>query len=115
MFNLMDNYSHLLEEDLDYSWLGIKIPDKITDPFGLEFESNDPLDIASSMTKFMLNSEYLHFTVKHLFNIDLLPFQCVMLDVLWTKKFPIIVAARGGSKSTLLAIYTLLRLITHPN
>jgi hypothetical protein len=44
----------------------------------------------------------------------LLPFQGVMLEILWNRKFPMIMAARGGGKTFLLGVYALLRAILMP-
>lgn len=42
------------------------------------------------------------------------PFQCVMLDMLWYKKFPMVLACRGAGKTFMLAVYALLRAILIP-
>lgn len=55
------------------------------------------------------NPDYFHFTCKHIFNIDLAPFQLVILEELWFRKYPMLIAARGSSKSFLLALYAMLR------
>src|SRR4030067_2034240 len=44
----------------------------------------------------MSNPDYFYYTCKWLFNINLLPFQCVILKELWTRKFPMVIATRGG-------------------
>jgi len=66
-------------------------------------------------------SEYsLTWLITQLFNnqqgkpLRLLPFQSVMLWMLWNKKFPMILAARGGSKTFMLALYALVRAILCP-
>jgi len=66
-------------------------------------------------------SEYsLTWLITQLFNnqqgkpLRLLPFQSVMLWMLWNKKFPMILAARGGSKTFMLGLYALVRAILCP-
>jgi len=44
----------------------------------------------------------------------LAPFQGVMLQMLWDKTFPILLASRGGSKSFMLAVYAALRAMLTP-
>jgi intein/homing endonuclease len=44
----------------------------------------------------------------------LMPFQSVMLALLWNKKFPMIMACRGAGKTFMLAVYALLRAILVP-
>ena len=46
--------------------------------------------------------------------LRILPFQMVILDILWNKKFPFLIMTRGGSKSFLLALYACLRAILVP-
>lgn len=66
-------------------------------------------------------SEYsLTWLVSQLYNnqqgkpLKLLPFQSVMLWMLWHKKFPLIVAARGTGKSFMLGLYALTRALLCP-
>jgi len=47
-------------------------------------------------------------------SLKLLPFQQIMLQILWSKKFPMILATRGAGKSFILALYALLRAILIP-
>lgn len=42
------------------------------------------------------------------------PFQSACLQILWTKKFPMMIMTRGGGKTFLLALYALLRCILVP-
>jgi len=44
----------------------------------------------------------------------LMPFQSVMLELLWNRKFPMIMAARGGGKTFMLGVYALLRALLVP-
>lgn len=46
--------------------------------------------------------------------LELLPFQMVMIEMLWKKKFPMILACRGAGKTFILAIYCILRAILVP-
>jgi len=46
--------------------------------------------------------------------LKLLAFQQVMLQMLWSKKFPMILATRGAGKTFILALYALLRAILIP-
>lgn len=49
-----------------------------------------------------------YFTCKHIFNIELAPFQVLILQEMWHRKYPMLIATRGGSKSWLLALYSML-------
>lgn len=44
----------------------------------------------------------------------LLPFQRVMLHLMWTKKFPMMLACRGAGKTWMLAVYCLLKCLLIP-
>ena len=100
---------------VNHAWLGLGDISKI--------ERINPLikrsqaDIANPgmlEAKLMRDPNYLAFTCKVLLDIQLLPEQCVILQELWTKPFPMYVASRGFGKSFLLALYGILRMVTHP-
>lgn len=57
----------------------------------------------------MRKPEYFWWTCKVIFNIELLPMQCVVLWELWHRPFPMLVCSRGFGKSFMLALYILLR------
>jgi len=64
---------------------------------------------------FMSKPENFWFTCKWLFNIDLHPFQVVILQELWKRKFPMLIGCRGMGKTFILALYAFLRAIFTPN
>lgn len=76
----------------------VNLPDYIDDPT-LEF------------IQVMKQPENFYFTCLHLFNIKLHPIQIAVLQELWIRKFPMLIATRGFGKSFLLSIYALLRAI----
>ena len=47
--------------------------------------------------------------------LELAPFQSVILRTLWDKTFPILLMTRGGGKTFMLAVYSLLRAIMVPS
>lgn len=60
------------------------------------------------------NTEYIHFFCSEFLNVHLLPFQCVIIKELWERKFPMLIATRGGSKSFCLAVYCIVRAMLLP-
>lgn len=46
--------------------------------------------------------------------LKLQPFQMVMLDMLWHKKFPMVLASRGAGKTFMLAVYCAVKAILNP-
>lgn len=81
-----------------------------------DFASTSPMEIIYKAGQFSLA-----WLVQNIF-IDpktgrpyrLLPFQMVILDELWNKKFPLMVMTRGGSKSSMMALYACLRALLVP-
>ncbi len=94
-------------------------------PLGVIFKSDDsqmfnPLEYMPEVwaetpelyyTWLLSRPEYFSFTCKELMNVNIHPFQGVILENLWKHKFPLLVAARGASKSYCLAVYCLLRIL----
>jgi len=74
-------------------------------------ENSDFEDPVYEVLDVMRNPNYFAYTCRHLLNIELLPFQIVVLRELWRRKFPMLIASRGGSKTWLLSLYSLLRAI----
>ncbi len=79
----------------------------------LSEEWDDRSKIPDLLVELCRNPIYLHFLTKYILNIDLLPYQLVILQTCWTKTFPLIVATRGGAKSFLLAVYIICRMLLH--
>lgn len=59
----------------------------------------------------MMDTDYIGWTAKTLLNIDLFPIQMSILQILWKTTFPMLIACRGGSKTFMLAVYSILRAI----
>lgn len=64
--------------------------------------------------KIMRDPNFLGFAAKALLDIDLMPFQCAILQELWIRPFPMLIMSRGGGKSFLLAVYATLKCILVP-
>jgi len=60
--------------------------------------------------RMMKTPEYLFWAAKMLLNLELHPFQAIMLEETWRRKFPMIIASRGASKSFMIAVFILLKL-----
>ena len=65
--------------------------------------------VPEDIVKLCLDPNYLHFPTNHILGMNLFPYQMSILQTLWTKRLPMILAARGGSKTTMLGVYTILR------
>jgi len=99
-----------LDVFLDSLWMEIgdvrklKYDNKLLYP-----EWDDYNKIPENIVRLCLRSEYLHFTTKYILNLDILPYQAVILDTFWHKPLPLLVGSRGMAKSFLLAVYCILR------
>lgn len=99
---------------LDDAYLGIHIdPTTVFNPLRTipeEFAETPYLYVQWLMSQ----PEYFQFIVKEIMNIELHPFQCVILKELWNRKLPFLIGSRGMSKTFLLSLYTMLRLLILP-
>jgi hypothetical protein len=85
---------------------------EIGDTYNLEIEN--PIDLSvgkdlvpEQLVRIFKDIDYLPFTVKTLLNMNLFPYQMSILNTLWTKRLPMILATRGGSKTTMLGCYAI--------
>lgn len=112
LYNEKENTERLLQE----AWLNLgdtnklEIKNELVFPYRNTDYSDNPL---MEFLAYMKNPDHFAFTCKYLFNVDILPFQQVILKELWNHKFPMLMASRGASKSFCLAIYAMLRGIFH--
>jgi hypothetical protein len=72
-----------------------------------EFEENPEYFI----TNLMSQPEFFTFTCQHILGVNIVPFQAVILRELWNRRFPMLIGSRGMSKSFILAIYVILKLL----
>lgn len=80
----------------------------------LNRSKDDYLHPEKEILRFMRNPDYFWFTCKYVLNIDLLPFQALVLKKLYTHNFPMLIGCRGFSKTFLLAVYTILVMLVKP-
>lgn len=112
MKNTQNDYDEIFEND----WLDLnKSDDQIFNPIEHIFEkTSDPLEIQKALMALMINPEYFRLVARHVLNVELLPFQMVMLKELWNKKYPMIIASRGASKSFTMSVYAIIRALLLP-
>jgi len=92
------------------AWLGLEEEDSKN--FGKPLSNLSDYDknnLHLYILKKMRDPDYFYWTVKTLFNIELLPMQTCILRELWKRPFPMYIASRGFGKSFLLAVYCLLK------
>jgi hypothetical protein len=103
-----------LEYGIDTSWLDVGPEDELFNPMDFVFKDTDSESRIERLCYLMSQPEYFYFTCKYVLNVELLPFQMVMLQELWNKKYPMIIASRGASKSFTMAVYCMLRALLIP-
>lgn len=103
-----------VEDFIEYNWLGLGDLSLISidNPLSLteEWEAENPHLRAFNIFR---NPENFPFTCRHLLGIEIAPYQHVVLKELWKRPFPMLVASRGFSKTYLLAVYTILKMLLH--
>lgn len=101
----------LFRKELEYAHLGIDIPsvdfNKLRNPLEKYRSSEQFMEILRAMR----DPNNFYFTLKYIFNIEPTIFQIVLLQELWVRPFPLLIASRGASKSFLFALYALLRAV----
>lgn len=110
--SITDNQKQIFDD----AWLGLGDLSKIQVPTNpmihrTETEIENP-DL--HLMKLLRDPKYVGATCKLLFNIELHPMQCVILQEFWNRPFPMYIASRGWGKSFLLALYAVLRCTFNP-
>jgi hypothetical protein len=96
-----------LDFNARHHWLGLGDVSRIKTGAPLDDDQARPV-FERVMAK-MQDPAYLAWTCATLFDFHPHPFQGVALRELWQRPFPMLVWTRGGSKTTTLGIYALLR------
>lgn len=98
---------------IDEAWLGIDdIETSVFNPMSLLNPSDD--DFHLRLAYLMTRPEYLSFTAHQVLGINLLPSQALILNEIWNRKFPMLIASRGFGKSFMLSLYAVLRALVMP-
>ncbi len=104
-----------IQEQADLAWLELGDTDLIhtTDIFS-KIHHTDEMITAYELMKILTHKNYLHTLCKEVLNIQLLPIQSVIMQELWSKKFPMLICSRGFGKSFSLAILAILKALMVP-
>jgi hypothetical protein len=73
-----------------------------------------PDDFCFTVLRLMAMPEFFYFTAKYLYGVSLMPYQVLILQELWNRQFPMLIACRGAAKSFLLGIHSLNRAVFLP-
>lgn len=102
-------------EDINNAWLKSGNYDErfLINPLDiLRVESSDEFE--KRLAYLLMQPEYFCFLCKFILNIELIPMQAMILQELWSRKFPMLIASRGAGKSWILSLYCILRALLMP-
>jgi hypothetical protein len=98
---------------IDEAWLGLDSVDtELFNPMSIVNTNDD--DFKLRLAWLMTRPEYLSFLTQHILNIQLLPSQSLVLQEVWERKFPMLIASRGFGKSFMLSLYAIIRALILP-
>ena len=93
--------------ELNDAWLNIQYnKGDLSRPLDL-LTTDDPDEFYKTFTWLMIQPE-------NILNIDLVPFQGLMLEEIWKRKFPMLIGSRGVGKTFILSLYSLMRALIMP-
>ena len=102
-------------QKLQDAWLNIEVDEsKIFNPMEFVLEGSGRDELLERIAWLMMRPEYFSFACKYILNIELSPFQALILHEVWNRKFPMLIGSRGMGKSFLLSVYPLLRALFMP-
>ena len=103
------------QQKLNDAWLGIEVDEStLFNPMDFIFDDEDKDKLLERIAWLLMRPEYFSFACKYILNIELSPFQALILYELWNRKFPMLIGSRGMGKSFLLSVYPLLRALFMP-
>lgn len=96
------------------AWLGIDVNEsEIFNPL-----AEIPEELADEPEKYIMHLladiDYIYLLCSEILGLEVLPFQLVLLQELWGRKFPMLIGSRGLGKSFMLAVYCFLRCLLLP-
>lgn len=95
---------------IEDAWLGIEVDENsLFNPMDFVTQSGDNDDFMRRLAWLMMRPQYFSFACKYILNIELSPFQSLLLHEMWNRKFPMLVGSRGMGKSFILSVYVMLR------
>ena len=103
------------QQKINDAWLGIEVDEsKLFNPMDFVFDEEDNDRLLEKIAWLLMRPEYFSFACKYILNIELSPFQALILYEMWNRKFPMLIGSRGMGKSFLLSVYPLLRALFMP-
>ncbi len=102
-------------QQLQDAWLNIEVDESsLFNPMEFVLEGATRDELLERIAWLMMRPEYFSFACKYILNIELSPFQALLLHEMWNRKFPMLIGSRGMGKSFMLSVYPLLRALFMP-
>jgi len=87
------------QQIIDDAWLGISVDEsQLFNPMDFVVGDEDKEHLIERIAWLMMRPEYFSFACKHIMNIELSPFQALILAEVWNRKFPMLIGSRGLGK-----------------
>jgi len=103
------------QQKLKDAWLNIEVEESsLFNPMDFVMQDSDNDALLKRLSWLMMQPEYFSFACKYVLNIELSPFQSLLLYEMWNRKFPMLIGSRGMGKSFMLSVYPLLRALFMP-
>ena len=103
------------QQKIQDAWLNIEVDESgLFNPMDFVLEGAGRDELLERIAWLMMRPEYFSFVCKYILNIELSPFQALILHEIWNRKFPMLIGSRGMGKSFLLSVYPLLRALFMP-
>ena len=100
---------------LEDAWLGIEVDESsLFNPMDFVMQDSDNEALLKRLAWLLMRPEYFSFACKYILNVELSPFQSLLLYEIWNRKFPMLIGSRGMGKSFMLSVYPLLRALFMP-
>lgn len=113
----MSNHQRLIDEIHSTAWLNLTDEDlkkqSLIGPLYLPLFSKEQ-EYPTSLINTIRNPRYLPFLCREFFGMEIHPFQGVILREMFLRPFPMLIGTRGLGKTTLLALYAMLRAFLYP-
>ena len=103
-------------QKIEDAWLGIEVDENsLFNPMEFVNLAEDNGEFMKRLSWLMMRPEYFSFVCKYVLNIEMPPFQSLLMKELWDRKFPMLVGSRGMGKSFILSLYVMLRAFFMPS
>lgn len=91
-----------IQKIIDDAWLGIDVDEsQLFNPMQFIYDNagEDKSNFINGLTWLATRPEYLSFTCKYIFNVEISPMQALLISDMWNRKRPMLIGSRGLGKA----------------